>query len=101
MTTLVDLKKGGPRLKVPCRVTAVSAATTSLDRGVPILLIVENQIADDHAVIGVDRSLGEHGFGAETSTGPNLVNAEQRETIGTRVPPSTPRLTKCVAQPWS
>ena len=35
----------------PCRVTADSAATTSLARSVPILLIVENQIADDHAVM--------------------------------------------------
>jgi len=77
---------------------AISASTASL-RHVDRALLLENQVADDQAVVGVDRPLCEHGFGAETTTGPNLVDAEQWETVGTRVSPPAPSLAKRVDKP--
>ena len=62
------------------------------------MLFRENEIADNHAVIGVDRLVRGHGFRAETSTRPNLVDPEQRRIVRPRVSPATSRFRECVEQ---
>ena len=62
------------------------------------LLMPDNEIADDHAVVGVDRFLGGYRFRAETSARPNLIDTEQGIIVRPGVSPAASRFGERVEQ---
>ena len=60
--------------------------------------VAHSQITDDHPMVGVNRPLGGYRFGEETPIHPDLINAEQRETVRSRISPAVSRPTECVVQ---
>ena len=63
-----------------------------------LVLLCEDEITDNHAVIRVDRFMRRHCFCGDTSTRPNLIDSEQRIIVRTCVSPTTSRFRECVGQ---
>ena len=62
------------------------------------ILLPEHQVANDHAVVRVDGPSCNNRLRAQIRTGPNLVDAEQRKTVGAGVSPATSGLSEGVEQ---
>lgn len=60
------------------------------------MLILEYQIAYDHAMVRVPRFLGSYGFSPEALAYPNLVHSEQRIVVRARGPPSASGFPECI-----